>query len=274
VILNFLKKTYFIFIRKLERYPYFILLILNNINNFSFFLPHEKDYYGIKLIFNRRNADGCFIDVGGNTGTSFLGFRKLGFDNKIYLFEPNYFLFKKYLKKLKKKYQDIKIYNLALGSTNKKIFFYIPFIGKTMIHYFSGFNKNYVKKSCLNTFSDKKIFFKKKLLKIKKFDDLKIKDNVSFVKIDAEGYDLEVIKGMKKTIAKYHPVFLVEYNPQLQKKIIKLLKNYHQYYYNIQNDSIVKIKKLYKKNYDRFGHSNSLSTRNIFFIHQDKLKSI
>jgi FkbM family methyltransferase len=130
------------------------------------------------------------------------------------------------------------------------------------------------KKSCLNTFPDKKIFFKKKLLKIKKFDDLKIKDNVSFVKIDTEGYDLEVIKGMKKTIAKYHPVFLVEYNPELQKKVIKLLKNYLQYYYNIQNNSLVKIKNLNKKNFDRFGHSNSLSIRNIFFIHQDKLESI
>jgi len=273
-VLNFLKKLFFIFIRKLERYPYFILLILNNINNFSFFLPHDKDYYGIKLIFNAGNVDGCFIDVGANTGTSSLGFRKLGFDNKIYLFEPNYFLFKKYLKNLQKKYQDITIYNLALGSINKKFFFYIPFIGKTMIHYFSGFNKNYVKKSCFNTFPEKKIFFKRKLLKLKKFDDLKIKENVAFVKIDTEGYDFEVIKGMKKTIAKYRPVFLVEYNPELQKKVVKLLKNYTQYYYNIKNNSLVKIKNLNKKNFDRFGHDNSLSVRNIFFIHRDKLKSI
>jgi FkbM family methyltransferase len=273
-VLNFLKKLFFIFIRKLERYPYFILLILNNINNFSFFLPHDKDYYGIKLIFNSGNADGCFIDVGANTGTSTLGFRKLGFNNKIYLFEPNYFLFAKYLKNLKKKYKDITIFNLALGSLNKNFFFYIPYIGKTMIHYFSGFNKNYVKKSCFNTFPDKKIFLKKKRLKIKKFDDLKIKDNVVFIKIDTEGYDLEVIKGMKKTIKKNHPVFLIEYNPELQKKIVKLLKNYLQYYYNIQNNSLVKIKNLNKKNFDRFGQDNSLSVRNIFFIHRDKQKSI
>lgn len=273
-MLNFFKKFFFIFIRKLERYPYFILLILNNINNFIFFLPHDKDYYGIKLIFDRGNVDGCFIDVGANTGTSSLGFRKLGFNNKIYLFEPNYFLFKKYLQNLKKKYQDIVIYNLALASVNKNFFFYIPFIGKSMIHYFSGFNKYYVKKSCLNTFGDKKIILKKKLLKIKKFDDLKIKDNVAFVKIDTEGYDLEVIKGMKKTITKYHPVFLIEYNPELQKKVVKLLKNYLRYYYNIKNNSLVKMKNLNKKNFDRFGHKNSLTIRNIFFIHRTKLKLI
>ena len=123
-------------------------------------------------------------------------------------------------------------------------------------------------------FPDKKIFLKKKRLKIKKFDDLKIKDNVVFVKIDTEGYDLEVIKGMKKTIKKNYPVFLIEYNPELQKKVVKLLKNYLQYYYNIQNNSLVKIKNLNKKNFDRFGQNNSLSVRNIFFIHRDKQKSI
>lgn len=94
------------------------------------------------------------------------------------------------------------------------------------------------------------------------------------MKIDTEGYDLEVIKGMKKTIAKYHPVFLIEYNPELQKKVVKFLKNYLQYCYNIKNNSLVKIKNLNKKNFDRFGQKNSLTTRNIFFIHQDKQKSI
>ena len=57
---------------------------------------HEKDYYGIKLLINNKKYD-SIVDVGGNLGISAMGFRKLGFVNKIYLFEPNKYLYKKIL---------------------------------------------------------------------------------------------------------------------------------------------------------------------------------
>ena len=76
--------------------------LYNNISLFNFFLPHEKDYYGmLKICKNKKNL--AIIDVGANLGISTLGFRKLGFKNPIYLFEPNFFLYENYLKKLKKK---------------------------------------------------------------------------------------------------------------------------------------------------------------------------
>lgn len=79
---------------------------------------------------------------------------------------------------------------------------------------------------------------------------------------------------MKKTIAKYRSVFLVEFNTVLKKKVAKLLKKYLKYYYNMQDIYSVKIKNLNKKNFDRLSSSNSLFKRNIFFIQQNKLKSI
>ena len=75
---------------------------------------------------------------------------------------------------------------------------------------------------------------------------------------------------MKKTIKKYKPVFLIEYNNLLHYKIVKLLKNYSQYYYNLENNLLVRIKKINNTNFDRFGHLNPLSIRNIFFIHKYK----
>ena len=85
-------------------------------------MPHDKDYYGIKKIFS--NNVNSFLDIGANTGTSTLAFRRMGFTNKIHLFEPNYFLFKKFLKKMKKKDSNIFIHNLALGSKNNKLNFF------------------------------------------------------------------------------------------------------------------------------------------------------
>ena len=106
-----IKKIQFSIIRILEKYPQFNLFILNNIIYFKFFLPHEKDYYGIKLIFKETKNLNAFLDVGANVGTSTLGFIRMGFENRIYLFEPNYFLCKKYLRKIEKKYRNIFVYN-------------------------------------------------------------------------------------------------------------------------------------------------------------------
>lgn len=124
MLVNTLRKILFIFIRKLERHPYFILLILNNIGHFKFFLPHDKDYYGIKKFFT--NKVNCFVDIGANTGASTLSFRRMGFTNKIHLFEPNYFLFKNFLIKIRRKDSNICIHNLALGSKNSKLNFFCP----------------------------------------------------------------------------------------------------------------------------------------------------
>ena len=87
--------------RWIERYPLITILIYNKTKYFKFLLPHEKDYYGIlKLANNSKKYS--IIDVGANIGISSLGFRKLGLINPIYLFEPNNYIFEKFLKKLKK----------------------------------------------------------------------------------------------------------------------------------------------------------------------------
>jgi FkbM family methyltransferase len=269
-----IKKIQFSIIRILEKYPQFNLFILNNIIYFKFFLPHEKDYYGIKLIFKETKNLNAFLDVGANVGTSTLGFIRMGFENRMYLFEPNYFLCKKYLRKIEKKYCNIFVYNYALGSKNKSLAFYLPYIEKIFLHYFSSFNKKYVMNSCLNTFPNQQITLKKKIIKLKKFDDLKIKDAIDFIKIDSEGHDLEVIKGLKKTINRFKPAFLIEYNADLYLKIVNRLNKYSQFYYDLKKNSLVEINNYNLKILCRFGHRDRLSIRNVFFIHKDKLRSL
>ena len=46
-------------------------------------------------------------------------------------------------------------------------------------------------------------------IETKKIDDLKLK-NIGFIKIDAEGVELKVLKGAKKLIKKYKPNLLIE----------------------------------------------------------------
>ena len=87
------------FIRYIESNYKVNLLIYNNIHLFKFLLPHEKDYYGM-LLLCKNNKKNIILDIGASLGISSLGFRRLGFKNIIYAFEPNYFLFKNYLKNI------------------------------------------------------------------------------------------------------------------------------------------------------------------------------
>ena len=42
--------------------------------------------------------------------------------------------------------------------------------------------------------------------------EIKINYKPKFIKIDVEGHDFEVLKGMKKNIKKNKPIILVEFN--------------------------------------------------------------
>ena len=121
-------KIQYIIIRIIEAYPQINLLILNNLIYFKFFLPHDKDYLGLKLIFKKNYNLNSFLDIGANVGASALSFIKMGFYNKMYLFEPNFNLYNNYLKKIKKKHHNLKIYNYALGSKNKSLIFFLPYL--------------------------------------------------------------------------------------------------------------------------------------------------
>ena len=117
---NFINSLKFRLVRIIEANPIINLIIYNNISLFKPFLPHEKDYYGICSLINNQ-IDDAIIDVGGNLGISAMGYRKLEYKNKIFLFEPNKYLFEKYIKKkLIKDYKNIFAFNFALGSRGEK----------------------------------------------------------------------------------------------------------------------------------------------------------
>ncbi len=233
-------------IKKIEKIPLLQILIYNNLNFFRFLLPHDKDYYALKLLFNK-NEKRSFLDVGANIGLSALGFISLGFNkNKIHLFEPDKILVKKYLNNIKKKNSGIIIHPFGLSKkkSSKKLFraYYKIFF----FHFNNSFNKHYIKKKLLDNYGKnfKKFKIKSQFFDLRSFDRLKIKDEVCFIKIDVEGLDHEVLYGMKKCIDKFLPSILVEYNYSNFSKIYNFLKNkYNCYFYDFNNHKLIKLSK-------------------------------
>ena len=248
------------------------MLVYNNLIFFKFLLPQDKDYLALKILFNK-NENRTFVDVGGNIGLSTASFREMGFNkNQILIFEPDKFLIKNYLKKIKNYYKNIKIFSFGLSDKNEQKIMHQANYKNIFIHLNNSFSKNYILKKIKNNYPDKFGFFKysRKRFQVKKFDNIKYNKKICFIKIDVEGLDHLVIKGMKKFLKKNKPIFLIEFNYSNFNEIWNTLKkNYNCYSFNIDKNcfslfSISKIKKLisghiFDKKYDK----NSI---NLFLI--------
>ena len=140
----------------------------------------------------------------------------------------------------------------------------MPYFKKYSLSPFAGVNKDFVisriKKSLFVKNIEKKLIIKSNKIKLDKLDKYKL--NPAFIKIDIEGHEYECILGAINTIKTNKPILLVEYNSELNNKILRILKNfnYKAYYY----DNRVNKLKLH----------NGKKVFNIFYIDKNKANII
>ena len=142
------------------------------------------------------------IDVGANIGYHTLQFQK--YFKKIIGFEPQNKTFQ-ILKLNTENYLNISIYNFGIAQKDDLITFYIP-------------HKNIGSASQRET---RNSHYKEKV-KLKNYDKL-FDQECSYIKIDVEGNELDVIKGMKNTIINYKPVISFEMRDYDNKSKLDLL---------------------------------------------------
>ena len=170
----------------------------------------EKDIYYLRGL----NFD-YSLDIGANVGTYSIELSKIS--KKVIAFEPIKKIFK-YTKEYLPK--NVFLNNFALGNSIKKQKIFTPLQKNTNIEYALSSIKNKPKDSISEVISIKKfdlIFKKKNFL-----------NKIDFIKIDTEGYEYEIILGMKKFLKKNNPIFLIEIEKKHNKEFEKfflLMKN-------------------------------------------------
>jgi FkbM family methyltransferase len=217
---------------------------------FPYFFKQEKE-----ILFLRNFEFKTTVDIGANVGTYTAELQRNS--KNVICFEP----LKKnihYLRYLLKK--NVKIYDYALSNKNKFEYIYIPKV---------NFNYDYA----LATLNYKNIIkfkeFKRIKIKLKKFDKLfsntySFKD-IDFIKIDVEGHELEVLKGMSKFLKKSKPIFLIEIEKGHNKNFNKVFsffikKKYKTYILKEKNN----LNNINKKKFNKI--INDKTYNNFFFI--------
>jgi len=138
------------------------------------------------------------VDAGASIGYyTLLAAKRVGKNGYVYAFEPYPPSFKRLMENIKlNNWKNVHAYQLALSDSTKEEKFYVSKSGVV-----SGSSFALRRDSICIT------------VKAKPLDDI-IKANIDLVKIDVEGAELEVLKGMEKTLAKGKAKIICEVHPK------------------------------------------------------------
>ncbi len=155
----------------------------------------EEETILVEKILKQFPENYTLLDIGANTGYYGIMSAHMFPSSRVYSFEPiqehcDLIHESAYLNKI----SNIDINQYALGNTDENTEIYYAGSGTTLIE---GFTKSH----------------KKVKISVKKLDDVvKEKDiqDINFIKIDVEGFELEVLKGAKETLNLFKPVVFSE----------------------------------------------------------------
>ena len=228
-----------------------IVKIIRNILNF-FDNFHQNKI--IKLISTKFDDKIVIIDVGAHFGETIKKFRNKLSVKKIYSFEASPINFKE-LKNNTKKYNPTKveIFNYGLGENN-----FDGFINQTIESSSSTINrintnsKYYFRKIKILNIKKKEKYYEKlpiKLISLDKFINEKNISKIDLLKIDTEGYEYNVLKGLKKN---HQIIKLIYFEHHYDDMIIKNYKfgDIHQILKKYGFEKIFKTKMLFRKSFE------------------------
>jgi FkbM family methyltransferase len=230
----------------------YIKFILKILSFFDYFKKKDVIHFFKKNIIGEIDN---LIDVGAHHGETIMLFNMKFNINNIYAFEPSYKNFKVLEKKTKNIRNDnLRIYNYGIGETEGLFDFNESEESQSStlvkINYKSSYYKR--KEKLLKFFEKKKNLFFTTKVNIKTLDNfLKEKkiNHVEILKIDTEGYDFNVIKGLEDDISKVKYIYFEHHFHDMFKKEHKF-SDINNYLKKNNFEKIFKIKMMFRKTFE------------------------
>ncbi len=247
-LIKYLPKSIFFFLKKIRNPKLFKfnkpIFKKFNIEGNEFVL-YLKDYRntGDSILFLSNGIEGeitslllketkkrdTFIDIGANLGyyTNLIGEKLSKEKGKVIAFEPVKRVYEQNLASINKNnLKNTTLYNKGCGEKNESLDISI--------------NDNCVEIASLLDIQDKKTVSRTEKVEIIKLDDFLKNEKIDIMKIDVEGYEYEVLKGMKNIMKKYKPKIVMEFSPCFYENIeegrsLKILNFLQKFGYNIKH---------------------------------------
>jgi FkbM family methyltransferase len=195
--------------RFVERNPYLWKASWELVKRVPMLLPHDKSYNAFRH-FIKLKPQGLFLDVGANDGISARGFRKFSQDYRILSLEPNPLL-EPSLQKLKAADPLFDYRKVGVGDCVSTIRLFMPVYRRIALHTATSANAENAKSALRLAWGEsvaKRANIKEIVAEITTVDSLGV--DPSIVKIDAEGFDYQVLLGAAETIRRARPFITVE----------------------------------------------------------------
>ena len=242
--------------KKLKHHGHSFDLFLSPNNGFLdkfIYLYGVYEPYILDLIAKYLKPGDTFIDIGANIGQhSLFAACLVGKTGKVYSFEPIPNIHQQFLDSIKiNNFQNIiHSYNNALGNSNETKKFYVK-------------PKNIGASSLVNLDDSEKII----QVSVKIGDEmLGNVTRIDMIKIDVEGYEYEVLLGIKNSLKKYLPILILEFSGTFYleqgqdhgSKILLLLQDLGYTIYDIEDNLRLVDKKSFLESFTQTGILGSL----------------
>jgi FkbM family methyltransferase len=195
--------------RVAQYHPYSWKLTWEAVHKLPFLLPHDKSYNAFRYFIKAAPA-GLYLDIGANDGISALSFRIFDHDYRILSLEPNRLL-EPSLRRLKARDARFDYRMVGAGAASGRVRFFMPMYRGIALHTFTSASREQVERALLDQFGSKvvqRVRIEAIDGEVVRIDDLGLAPTV--VKIDAEGFDGDVLEGMTATIARARPFIAAE----------------------------------------------------------------
>ena len=230
---------------------------------FNLIIKFVDFFYQKKIItFLKNNLDArldVLLDVGAHKGETISNFLKNFKIKNIYSFEASkdtYQILKKNVDKVKDVYKEtnIEIFNFGIGSSvESKIFYELPDSNSSTFNLIDQKSSYFKRKNKILS-----LFFKKKFnikenyvsqIKLSQFIRNKELIKIDILKIDTEGYELEVIKGLEEKIKIVNFIYFEHHYDNMIKKNYKF-SEIHEFLSLKGFNRVFKIKMPLRKSFD------------------------
>ena len=223
-------------------------------------IRNENNLYRIKNFLNSKSKN-VLVDIGSNVGSVTLPLAQLFNLSTVISIEPTKFAFSKLKKNLKLNpilKRRVKLFNIFISNERKKVSF-VHSSWKLKV-------KDKRHKVHLGT-------LKKTSNKTKTLSEVlgKTRKRIDFIKIDVDGYEINVLRSGKRIIKKYKPLIYFEFAPYLYKEfgyspeiLIDFIKK--ELNYTFLNENFNEVKNIYE-----IGKTLKDRSLNFFLTHKTNL---